>query len=570
MIEHSGPISGIAAHSNGLILTAGYDNQVVVWDGQSRNALARGTHDHLANHVAISPDGQHAVTSSSDYSARVWRLPEMRLEAVFSQHGDDVEMSSFSPEGDRVATACRDGVVRVFATNGQLLTEAVGHQADVISVVWSRCGEQLMSSSDDGTIRRWDARAGEQLELVNLGNVETDTVAVSGTGTIYAGTDAGQLLQIIDGVTVAIDAHKAGIKRVVLDEQTNRLVSLSYDRTMSMWNVANDSIELLRVDDLPSDVWPRSCAFANANTLVFATFGASYRSYDTLTGEWQSDDVAPTAGINSVCVTSGGQRITVGDAGQVAIDGQLTEELGSLANFVVDVGHRAIAGGQLGIVFDARNGDSLYQHSSPLNCAAGFVRRGQEHVVIGTYTGEGLIFALDDASAELVATVKLHENAVKGVAASNDWIFSVSADASATWTSIDELSVHRTLDAAHDKIANGCVHVVKNTFASVSRDLHLRFWGPDGLILDVPTPHQNSIKCLASSPDGRWVATGDYHGTVHVFDTSLRAFGPAHRPTMTGISSIIFDASAASFVCSSYDGALYDIDVDDEDCGCAA
>jgi hypothetical protein len=54
MICHRSPISGIASIENKYVATAGYDNQVIIWDAVTGQSLARGQHDHLANHVRFS------------------------------------------------------------------------------------------------------------------------------------------------------------------------------------------------------------------------------------------------------------------------------------------------------------------------------------------------------------------------------------------------------------------------------------------------------------------------------------------------------------------------------------
>lgn len=191
MIRHSSPISGVAAHEDSYVATAGYDNHVILWDQRTRVPLARVAHDHLANQCAFSPDGRFLVTSSSDYSARIWSVPDMRLRAVLGQHEDDVEMSAFHPTEEKVATASRDHRVRVFDFGGDLLHVFGGHTADVISVAWSHDGREIISSSDDGTIKRWSLATGGLVEDLDLGGVETDTVAIGGNGTVYAGNDEG-------------------------------------------------------------------------------------------------------------------------------------------------------------------------------------------------------------------------------------------------------------------------------------------------------------------------------------------------------------------------------------------
>jgi WD40 repeat protein len=100
---HVAPIRGFATHKN-LIATAGYDNDVTLWDHRVGKPIARGRHDHFANQCAFSPDGSLLVSASSDHTARIWEIPSMRLRAVLCGDEDDVVKALFSPDGDRSRT----------------------------------------------------------------------------------------------------------------------------------------------------------------------------------------------------------------------------------------------------------------------------------------------------------------------------------------------------------------------------------------------------------------------------------------------------------------------------------
>ncbi|MER0448858.1 hypothetical protein ABR738_30615 [Streptomyces sp. Edi4] len=564
MIQHRGPISGVAAHKDTFVATAGYDNQVILWRADDKTPLARATHDHLANQVVFSPDGRHLLTSSSDYTARLWSVPDLKLLAVFSDHDDDVEMAVFHPTEPLVATASRDHRVRVYGFDGRLRHVFAGHTADVISVAWSHPGPggseaELVSSSDDGTIRRWSPATGGPVGEIDLGGVETDTVALAADGTTYAGNDEGQIIVIDEHGTHLHPAHEAGIKRLVLQSANGLLVSLSYDRTMRVWDTA-DGLRPIASAALPSEVWPRSCAFLGDSTLVFATFGSSYATYRIDQESWDLQGVEPTGGVNAV-IQRGGATLAIGDAGILREDGQERTRLGSLCNFLVQVGERVLTGGQMGVLFDALTGEALHQHRSPLNCGAAFTREGRPHVVIGAYTGEGLVFSLDD-DGKLVfeRTLPLHANAVKDVAVFDDVIFSVCADTGAAWFSTADFTETARLDAAHDRIANGCAALGPGCFASISRDLRLRIWtGTSARTLT--TPHDHSVKCVAASSDGRLIATAAYNGLVAVYDRDSDRWPVVVRPTTAGISCLHFDADRRRWLAGSYDGSVYEIPV---------
>ena len=106
-MQHSGPIAGIAVHGN-HIATAGYCNQLILWDAERREAVARACHDHIVNQCAFNNTGTLLVSSSGDYSARVWEVPSLRLKAVLADHQDDVDMALFSPDDQLIATCAAE------------------------------------------------------------------------------------------------------------------------------------------------------------------------------------------------------------------------------------------------------------------------------------------------------------------------------------------------------------------------------------------------------------------------------------------------------------------------------
>jgi WD40 repeat protein len=556
VIAHRSPVSGVDAVGDRLVATAGYDNQVILWNAGNKHPLARVFHDHLVNQCRFSADGRRLVTASSDYTARVWSVPSMRLVSVLSEHDDDVEMAVFDPAGERIATASRDACVRIFENSGDLLHKLEGHGADVISVEWAIGGRQVVSSSDDGTVRRWSAGTGELLETLELDGVEVDTFVCDDAGRLYVGNDDGAIVCVAGGVRRNLRAHDAGIKRIVAGPG-RRLVSTSYDRCAKVWQICDDgSLALQRKLEVPDVVWLRSVAFAGPDRLVFSTFGRTYASFDLVRGRWDLDDVGATPGINSVRIFDG-EMYTVGDAGVVSRDGRPIADLHTLCNFLGHLGRIVVTGGQAGQLFDATTGDVLHEHWSPLNCSATFAVGGLEHLLVGAYTGEGLLFLPGPAGRpEHHATIKLHDNAVKGLAATGRHVFSVCATGAAAFHAATDLRCLRQVRRGHDRIANGAIALPDGRFASVSRDRKLRLWSLDGHEV-VPTPHDRSVKCVTLSRSGRLLATGSYGGEVAVYDWERQEWEGVKWPTASGISSLAPAECSEQFLASSYDGHVY-------------
>lgn len=558
-MKHVGPISGIACHSTGFIATAGYDNQVILWDAETHLPILRGFHDHLANQCSFSADGRYLVSSGSDYTARIWSVPGMRLVGVCIGHTDDIEMSVFHPSGEVIATCSRDHEIRTFKIDGTPMARLQGHTADVISVSWLGDGDRLVSSSDDGTIRHWDGKSGALLETHDLGGIETDTIVITEKGTVFAGNDAGEILTIKGEQITKTSAHEAGIKRLAYSVTDKLLVSLSYDRSLMVWQVGpNDELTLQRKAALPSIIWPRSVAFQSKDKLVFGTFGSTYATFDLEHQAWNIDGIEPYVSFNAV-KDHHGDIYAIGDSGRLFCNGKPISEVGSLCNFLQPFGDLILTGGQMGALFDGKSGNLVYQHKSPLNTAATFTKDGTQHVIVGAYTGEGIILRLTpQGTAEYVQTIQLDDNAIKGIACSEDYIFSVCATGAAAIHRISDYGLEHAIEDAHDRIANGCVALPNGQFGSVSRDLKLRIW--DGATASVfDTPLTNSIKCVSATTDGKFIAVGSYGGQIAIFDTFAGAWLKQVRPTAAGISNIAPAAAPDRFLASSYDGGIHEI-----------
>lgn len=559
-IGHYGPISGVATSGERYVATAGYDNQVILWDAVSRSARTRVLHDHLANQCVFSGDGKKLVSASSDYTARLWDVPSLRLTAVLQGHSDDVEMASFSHDASLIATCSRDRTARVFDASGRLLSVCAGHEDDVISVAWAARGEVIVTSSDDGTVRRWDARTGACLSVVDFGGVQTDTLVVVSDELVLAGDDEGRITSIVGERKLVTQAHAAGVKRLAYDPHGGRLISLSYDRSCALWQVdADGALRSLDQSEFPAIVWPRSCAFLGSDRIVFGTFGSSYAVYDFKRRQWDTGGIESDRSLNAVAMV-GEDFLAIGDAGRLCKNGKRIGDLGSLCNFLAVYGQGVLTGGQLGHIYEAYSGRCLHKHRSPINCAAVFDRDGARGIVVGTYTGEGLLFRLSSAETApvFVRELKLHDNAVKGVAVCGGEIFSVCATGEAAFHDLDSYRCTARIDKAHGRIANGCAVLGDAGFVSIGRDLKLCIWTQrEREVID--TPHQNSIKCVATSDEGRYIATGNYTGEIALYDRVGRAWISQRRPTAAGISCLTFDPRRRRFVASSYDGHIYTV-----------
>jgi WD40 repeat protein len=104
--------------------------------------------------LAFSPNGQQIVVSCCEGEANVW---DVTTRQTLFTLGRGVRSVAFSPDGERIATACGFTIKLWDATTSEEVFTLRGHAGVVLSVAFSPDGRKLASGSIDRTATIWDA-----------------------------------------------------------------------------------------------------------------------------------------------------------------------------------------------------------------------------------------------------------------------------------------------------------------------------------------------------------------------------------------------------------------------------
>jgi len=195
---HSNWVTSIAtsAEQPDMIVTGSRDKTLIVWQltrdvdnyGIPRRSLTG--HSHFVQDVAISSDGQFALSGSWDGSLRLWDLSKGATIRRFVGHTKDVLSVAFSADNRQIFSASRDRTVKLWNTLGECKMDIVanGHQDWVSCVRFAphQNGPLIVTAGWDKVVKVWNLTTC-QLER-NLTGHEgfLNTITVSPDGSLCA------------------------------------------------------------------------------------------------------------------------------------------------------------------------------------------------------------------------------------------------------------------------------------------------------------------------------------------------------------------------------------------------
>jgi len=127
-----------------------------------------GDQPYVENFLNQSRDGKRALKRSEtdNYNVEVWDPDANKLLSSIKGLSGVVNVANISPDGRKVVTAERRGVVGLWdAGTGAEIRLLRGHGDQIHDARFSPDGKMIASGARDGTARTWDTETGAQIAV---------------------------------------------------------------------------------------------------------------------------------------------------------------------------------------------------------------------------------------------------------------------------------------------------------------------------------------------------------------------------------------------------------------------
>ncbi|MEZ6072230.1 MAG: hypothetical protein R3C10_18725 [Pirellulales bacterium] len=175
-------------------LAVAYDRKVQIASVDSGRTIGwLEQHDQTVNDIAFSPDASLVATACKDGMVRIWSLPACELVTTMPGHTDNVTAVAFSPDGLLLASGGRDRSILLWnVSEGQQRAQLRGHATAIRRLCFSPDGRTLASCADDSA-RLWDVETGQSLQVYSQPG-PTQSVSFTADGqTIAVSCDRGPI-----------------------------------------------------------------------------------------------------------------------------------------------------------------------------------------------------------------------------------------------------------------------------------------------------------------------------------------------------------------------------------------
>ena len=291
--------------------------------------------------LAVQPNGPLLAAGTFLGPIYLYRTDNAQPLGVLRGHEELVISLAFSPDGQKLYSACADSTIRVWDVSMFLDTDANlatadlqipcqifhGHEGWVQAVAISPDGLTIASGGVDQTIRLWDEQTGAVKHILGGNAGRIYNLAFSPDGTTLASGSADRKIHLWDveaGLSRGVLSYPTesstgtfGVHAICFSPDGRTLASCSPENTICLWEIQDLTSGKAKIRHFcqgHSD-WISDVAFClDGDTLASAGFDGTVRLWDVATGDARYILAGHTNQLNAVAFSADGEIVISGGA----------------------------------------------------------------------------------------------------------------------------------------------------------------------------------------------------------------------------------------------------------------
>jgi WD40 repeat protein len=540
--------------------------QTILDNIHERNQLS--SHEGSVRSVSFSPDGQRLATAGEDGTIQLWNLSGKQL-AQFKGHQGKVTTVNFSPDGQRLVTAGEDGTARLWNLSGKELAQFKGQGNKLTSVSFSPDGQRLITAGEDGTAQLWNLQR-QQLVQFNghTGAVWNVSFSPDGQRLATAGEDGTVRLWNLSGQELAQFKHTGPVSTLSFSPDGQRLVTITgLDSTVRLWNLSGELLAQWK----SSRDWVLSVSFSpDGQRLATAGADGIARLWD-LSGQQLAELKGHQGWVYRVSFSPDGKTLATAGADGTARVWDLSKSLGlfrqQLAAFKGNQkeawsvsfspdGKSLATAGEDGITrLWSLSGQQLAQfngHQSEVNSVT-FSPDGQR---LATAGNDGTV-RLWNLSGQQLVEMKDHHKPVYSLSFSPNGqrLITAGQDGAVRFWNLSGKMLAQ-FKGHKDSVWSVSFSPNGQTLATAGKDSTVRLWNLFGQEMAQFNTRQGGVLSVSFSPDGQRLVTAGTDSTVRLWNLSGQEMS-RFNTHQGGVLSASFSPDGERLATAGQDGTVH-------------